>query len=101
MRNRYDQLTANIAHYEDKVASQSSQLDHMNQPRNYDDFVQPEQEQDMHMDHLPQTPTATNTYMTAEDLRREEEEIRALEQKRRALEERVSGMERDIGGLMR
>jgi chromosome segregation ATPase len=104
LRSRYSQLTANIAHYEQRVASQTSQLNHMSQPNTYDNYTDlqdAEEEEDAHRYPHYSASSAAAVHMTAEDLRLEEEEIRALERKKQALEERVSGMEKDIGGLMR
>ncbi|KAL1306627.1 hypothetical protein AAFC00_005306 [Neodothiora populina] len=98
MRSRHAQLAANIAHYEDQITTQTSQLDNMYQPKDYSEPQEIEDEEDMHDDFAPKQ---SSHFMSAEDMRQEEDEIRALERKRRALEERVSGMEKDIGGLMR
>lgn len=100
LRNRHSQLAANIAHYEDKVATQATQMDRLYQPADTDDY-----DYNINRDHVdthddPEVTTQT-LHMTRDDLRHEEDEIRALEQKKRALEERVTGMEKDIGGLMR
>ncbi|KAG9545106.1 DASH complex, subunit Spc34, partial [Aureobasidium melanogenum] len=92
LRNRYVQLSANIAHYEERVAMQSAQLDNLHQ--NHDDYDQ--DDYDYQDDHFK--PTA---HMSKDDLVNEEEEIRALEDKKRALQSRVSSMERDIEGLAR
>jgi len=103
LRSRYSQLTANIAHYEERVASQASQLNNMSQTSDYDDYPN---QQDMAREHdhhsrFHPAPYVAPTRMDVEDVHVEEEEIRALERKKRALEERVTGMEKDIGGLMR
>lgn len=92
MRNRYAQLSANIAHYEERVALQSAQLDNLHQSN--DDYDQ--DEYDYQDDHLELT-----VHMSKDGLVNEEEEIRALEDKKRALQSRVSSMERDIEGLAR
>lgn len=101
LRNRHSQLAANIAHYEEKVATQAAQMDRMYQTTDTDDHDHDNNDDD-NIDIYDNPEATTQTLrMTREDLRQEEEEIRALEQKKRALEERVTGMEKDIGGLMR
>lgn len=92
MRNRYAQLSANIAHYEERVAMQSAQLDNLHQ--NHDGYDQ--DDYDYQDDHFEPT-----VHMSKDDLVNEEEEIRALEDKKRALQSRVSSMEKDIEGLAR
>lgn len=92
MRNRYAQLSANIAHYEDRVAMQSAELDSLYQ--NHDDYHQ--DDYDDYNDHVEPT-----VHMTKEDLMLEEEEIRTLEDKKKSLQSRVSSMEKDIEGLTR
>ncbi|THY25465.1 hypothetical protein D6D01_05051 [Aureobasidium pullulans] len=87
LRNRYAQLSANIAHYEERVAMQSAELDHLHQ--NHDDYDQ--DDYDDHDDHVEPT-----LHMSKEDLMNEEDEIRALEDKKRALQSRVTSMEKDI-----
>ncbi|THY61846.1 hypothetical protein D6C98_01793 [Aureobasidium pullulans] len=87
LRNRYAQLSANIAHYEERVAMQSAELDHLHQT--HDDYDQ--DDYDDHDDHVEPT-----LHMSKEDLMNEEDEIRALEDKKRALQSRVTSMEKDI-----
>ncbi|GAB7357134.1 hypothetical protein MBLNU459_g7930t1 [Dothideomycetes sp. NU459] len=99
LRSRYSQLTANIAHYEDKIATQAAHMDRMYQSTAPDDGD--DDHVDVYDDDQELLASAQTVRMTREDLRREEEDIRTLEQKKRALEERVTGMEKDIGGLMR
>lgn len=97
LRERYEQLTANIAHYQDRVARNAQQLDLMYQRTGHDD-------EDVWDDDFPDPITPARTAaptMTREDLEREEREIKDLERKKRGLEERVTGMEKDLGGLMR
>jgi len=97
LRERYEQLTANISHYQDRVARNAQQLDLMYQRTGHDDA-------DFEDDDFagPAIPARTNAPgMTREDLEREEQEIKDLERKKRGLEERVTGMEKDLGGLMR
>ncbi|TKX21745.1 putative DASH complex subunit Spc34 [Elsinoe australis] len=94
LRARFEQLSANIAHYEDRVARNSKQLDGMYARQGYgDDDV--EEETGLEEDEV-KVPV-----MTKEDLEMEEREIRELERKKRGLESRVSEMEKDLGGLMR
>jgi chromosome segregation ATPase len=92
MRNRFAQLSANIAHYEERVAMQSAELDHLHQ--NHDGYDH--DDYDYQDDHIEPT-----VHMPEEDPIDEEEEIRALEDKKRALQSRVSSMEKDIEGLAR
>lgn len=97
LRERYQQLSQNIAHYEDRVARNSAQLGTLNQRKGYDSTS--------HQDHEDEeadiaTP-APAQFMSQEDLEHEELEIRDLERKKKGLEERVTGMEKDLGGLMR
>lgn len=96
LSRRYQQLAANIEHYEGRVALQSRELERMHRPSGagdyYDDdegMVDAQEEEEL------------VAPMTKEDLMREEDEIRELERKKRGLEDRVTGMERDLGGLMR
>lgn len=92
LRRRHQQLAANIAHYEARVAEQTRELHAMNRPTSRSGYS----------DHGDTAEAEDATIpLTKEDLAREEEEMRELEQKKRGLEERVTGMERDLGGLMR
>jgi hypothetical protein len=100
LTRRYQQLAANIEHYEGRVASQSRELERMHRPSGagyYEEDDEDMVDADVHAvdDENYVAP------MTKEDLMREEEEIRELEKKKRGLEDRVTGMERDLGGLMR
>lgn len=88
LRGRYGQLRTNIRHYEERVATQTKELERMNRSSDWDHDDGDLEEEEV-------------CEVTEEDLRAEEEEIRELEAKKKALEERVSGMERDLGGLMR
>jgi len=98
IRDRYQQLTANIAHYEDRVARNAKQLDMEQQRRGFEE----EDVWDDDFDTEPSAPAVPSVpTMTKEDLQQEEHEIRDLERKKRGLEERVTGMEKDLGGLMR
>ena len=94
LRRRHQQLAANIAHYEARVAEQTRELQAMNRPTSrtgYSDDGAAE----------GGAVVEASIPLTKEDLEREEEEIRELERKKRGLEDRVTGMERDLGGLMR
>lgn len=93
LRSRHQQLTANIAHYEDRVARNTAQLDF--QRKTYDE------EDEQGFDHVTTPAPSAPPRMTREHLQQEEQEIRDLESKKRGLEDRVTGMEKDLGGLMR
>jgi ABC-type oligopeptide transport system ATPase subunit len=95
LRRRHQQLSANIAHYENVVRQQSEELASMNRTP-----IEDADDEDLIM-YDDDEPTVTSAPMSREDLEREEAEIRELEQKKRSLEERVNGMEKDLGGLMR
>ncbi|KAK5743512.1 hypothetical protein LTR17_002687 [Elasticomyces elasticus] len=95
LRERHQLLTANIAHYEDRVARNAQELQLMNRPSSRGGYRDDEDDTTKAM------LENVGPSMTREDLRREEEEVRELERKKRGLEERVSGMERDLGGLAR
>lgn len=90
LRRRHQQLEANIAHYEARVAEQTRELQAMSRPKARESFLPDDAE--VKAEEIP---------LTKEDLAREEEEVRELERKKKGLEERVEGMERDLGGLMR
>lgn len=90
LRRRHQQLEANIAHYEARVAEQARELQAMNRPTGRTEEV----EEDV-------GDVEIKIPLTKEDLEREEAEIRELERKKKGLENRVTGMERDLGGLMR
>ena len=92
---RYKQLTSSIERYEARVSKQASQLERMNQSKNYNAT-----EKYVNKDHeaLHEQQYAE---INAEDIQREEAEMKELEKKKRGLEDRVSGYERDIGGLLR
>lgn len=94
LRRRHQQLEANIAHYEARVAEQTRELQAMNRPTSrtgFEDDDEPD-EGDAGDATIP---------LTREDLEREEAEIKELERKKQGLESRVTDMERDLGGLMR
>lgn len=103
LRRRHQQLSANIEHYEARVAEQTRELQAMNRPTSRAGHSDPGEVQTeaesggggADEDGDKSIP------LTREDLQREEEEIRELERKKRGLEERVTGMERDLGGLLR
>lgn len=90
LRRRHQQLEANIAHYEARVAEQTRELQDMARTKVRNSML-PDAD-DVKEEQIP---------FTKEDLAREEEEVRELERKKKGLEERVEGMERDLGGLMR
>lgn len=92
LRRRHQQLSANIAHYENRVALQTRELERMNRPADFD-----EAEADLG----GEEPVLESVRVAPVDLQREQEELEELERKKKALEERVSGMEKDLGGLMR
>lgn len=97
LRLRYSQLTSSVAHYEQKVANQTRELERMNKGDGWsgdEDFEDEGQR-------TPRTEPEEDFEITDDDLRREEEEVRDLERRKRELEDRVSGMERDLGGLLR
>lgn len=83
-------IAESIAQLEDRVATNTAELDSMR--HSYDDDE----------DDFPPAPEAQPDTLdvTDEDIERELAEIHELEKKKRTLEERVSGMERDLGGLM-
>ncbi|MCJ1402209.1 hypothetical protein MMC11_005429 [Xylographa trunciseda] len=95
LRMRYEQLTSSIERYEARVAKQASQLERLNQPKNYD-----HDERLLNEDHEALQEGQPGK-VTVEDIQREEAEMKELEKKKRGLEDRVSGYERDIGGLLR
>lgn len=98
LRLRHEQLAANIAHYEDRVARNTQELQLMNRPNSRHAAFAEEETEEADVDEVD---TGAGTSMTREDLEREEQEISELERKKRGLEQRVSGMEKDLGGLMR
>lgn len=88
-----------MALYEARVASQTAQLNRMNDGLDSgQDHDEREEEEDAVTSAKPQHEAAS---ITDEELRAEEQAIRELEQKKRELEERVASMERDLGGLLR
>ncbi|KAK5131543.1 hypothetical protein LTR08_000870 [Meristemomyces frigidus] len=101
LRRRHEQLAANIAHYEDRVARNTQELQLMNRPNSRHAAYAEEEEEEVDEVGVDEAGGAGSIVMTKEDLEREEQEIRELERKKRSLEQRVSGMERDLGGLMR
>lgn len=85
LKARYEQLRANIAHYEEVVARNSLQLDGMgSRGQDLGEMEEGAEEE---------------VVLTRQDLEREEREIGDLERKKRGLESRVSEMEKDLGGL--
>jgi hypothetical protein len=97
LRVRHAQLISSLAHYEQKVAKQTRELERINRG----DGWSADEDFDDEGERIPGTDAEEEFEVTDEDLRREEEEIRELERRKRELEDRVSGMERDLGGLLR
>lgn len=93
LRRRHQQLEANIAHYEARVAEQTRELQEMSRPKKGANYGNDDEED--------QAEAEKEIPLTTEDLEKEEEEVRELERKKKALEQRVEGMERDLGGLTR
>jgi predicted nucleic acid-binding Zn-ribbon protein len=93
MRTRYSQLQSSIEYYESRIADQTTQLNRLNQAREFIDEGPEETE--------AESDTIFYQPMTEEDLKQEEEEVRRLEQKKKGLEERVNSMGRDISGVLR
>lgn len=100
LRRRHQQLTANIAHYEARVAEQTKELQAMNRPSSRSGHVA---DDDGDYDAPGNTDDAKEQgiVLTKEDLEKEEQECAELEKKKKGLEERVEGMDKDLGGLMR
>ncbi|KAK3672189.1 hypothetical protein LTR78_007942 [Recurvomyces mirabilis] len=105
LRQRHQQLLANIAHYEDRVSRNTQELQLMNRPTSRTGYGREDDGHEVETGNLAmdvdQGASSTTVPLTKDDLRQEEEEIRELERKKRGLEERVTGMERDLGGLAR
>ncbi|OGE54403.1 hypothetical protein PENARI_c006G06419 [Penicillium arizonense] len=90
LRYRHELVTESIARLEDRVATNTAELDQMR--HSYEDdqdgFAPASVAQ-------PEVPDVTD-----EDIEREMAEISDLERRKRTLEQRVAGMERDLGGLI-
>lgn len=97
LRNRHQQVSEGVAHYEAVVVKQAGQLERMNRSQ---DFGSEPEDEEHATDDNPDS-NADGIQITEEDIQRELEEIRELESKKRILEERVTGMEKDLGGLLR
>ncbi|KAI4208718.1 MAG: hypothetical protein LQ348_000039 [Seirophora lacunosa] len=101
LHSRFNQLTASVTRYENRVSKNATQLAKLN--RSGDD----RDADDEHLDRgaSPDLESGERKFsempITAEQLEREEQEVRELERRKQNLEERVSGMERDLGGLLR
>ena len=95
LRRRHQQLEANIAHYEARVAEQTRELQAMNRPTSRGGYGDDDEAAEV------RASEDTTIPLSREDLEREEADIRELEKKKKGLEERVTGMESDLGGLMR
>lgn len=90
-RRRYRELSANIAHYEGRIAEQTERLGQQMSSRRRDvDHDEDEDEDDVV--ELHGAGSKDEVVMSAEEMRQEEAEIRELERKKRMLEERVSSM---------
>ena len=103
LRARHAQLSASLAHYQEREAKQTNQLARLNKARTEGLSLEDVDSADEDLDDFDADVADEESAPAdiGEDIRREEEEIRALEEKKRALEERVSGMEKDLGGLLR
>ncbi|KAI9731071.1 MAG: hypothetical protein M1818_007928 [Claussenomyces sp. TS43310] len=99
LRLRYARLRGSLAHYEAKVARQTSELERMNRPSDWEGGSDDEAEEKGGQE--ADREQGQEKYITEEHLRAEEEEIKDLEMRKRELEDRVIGMERDLGGLLR
>ncbi|KAI4175875.1 MAG: hypothetical protein LQ343_001489 [Gyalolechia ehrenbergii] len=98
--SRFNQLTASIDRYENRVSKQTVQLSKVTRRggSNEESYTtSPEEPSDI----LPRNGKPDELRISAEDLEKEEQDVRELERKKQTLEERVSGMERDLGGLLR
>lgn len=97
LRSRFKQVAESVALYEARVASQTAQLNRINNGLDSSQGHEDEDEEAI-TSARPQHGAAS---ITDEELRAEEQAIRELEQKKRELEERVASMEKDLGGLLR
>lgn len=100
LQSRFNQLTASIDRYENRVSKQTVQLSKVTRRggSNEESYTtSPEEPSDI----LPRNGKPDELRISAEDLEKEEQDVRELERKKQTLEERVSGMERDLGGLLR
>ncbi|KAJ6115063.1 hypothetical protein N7486_000841 [Penicillium sp. IBT 16267x] len=89
LRYRHTMIAESVAQLEDRVATNTAELEQMRSSyADEDDFSPASLSQ-------PDVPDVTD-----EDIEQELAEVRDLERRKRALEERVTGMERDLGGLM-
>lgn len=90
LRYRHEMISESIAHLEDRVATNTAELDEMR--HSYGDDEENFQPAPVAQPDVPE--------VTDEDIERELAEIRDLELRKRSLQERVTGMERDLGGLI-
>lgn len=100
LQSRFDQLTASIGRYENRMSKQTLELSKINRRGGLGEegyAASPNEISDI----FPRNGKSDELPITAEDLEKEEQDVRELERKKQALEERVSGMERDLGGLLR
>ena len=97
LRSRYKQAAESVALYEERVASQTAQLDRMN--KSLDNGL--DDDEGIENPFASTDPQHEVQPITEDELRAEEQAIRELEQKKREMEERVTSMEKDLGGLLR
>ncbi|KAB8236779.1 DASH complex subunit Spc34 [Aspergillus alliaceus] len=91
LRYRYQLITDSILDLEDRVATNTAELEKISHSYEDDD------NNDEATGRLQLDDAGS---VTDADIEREMEEIRELEKRRRTLEARVSGIERDLGGLI-
>lgn len=90
MRYRHEMIAESIVRLEDRVATNTAELEQMRHSYGDDED-----------DYAPMPASQTDIPdVTDEDIERELAEIRELERRKRTLEARVTGMDRDLGGLM-
>ncbi|KAJ5884966.1 hypothetical protein N7495_009476 [Penicillium taxi] len=89
LRYRHEIATESIAQLEDRVATNTAELENMRQSYEDDDQYAP-----------ATVPRSDIPEVTDEDIEQELAEIRHLERRKRELEARATGMERDLGGLV-
>lgn len=96
LRQKWASQGSTLAYYEAKVASQAERLGRMNKKEDafgdHDDYDEEEEDEGI--------IGITDSFMTEEDLRREEEEVKDLDKKKRELQERLKAMDKDLGGLL-
>lgn len=92
LRYRHETIAKSIAKLEDRVATNTAELEQMR--HSYDDDEDDYAAASVSLSQ-PEAPTVTD-----EDIEQEMAEIRELERRKRRLEDRVTGMDRDLGGLL-